>query len=63
MNVRFSFLDIDIDNTTHTYGLFLGNGLVIGKSGRRTSHEFSLLRVEYSLLTGFELEILGVVLL
>lgn len=34
MNTRFSLLDLDIDTTTHTYGVFLGNWLNINKDGK-----------------------------
>ena len=55
MNTRFSLLDLDIDTTTHTYGVFLGNWLNINKDGKLNADEHSLLRVEYSMISGWEL--------
>lgn len=63
MNTRFSLLDLDIDTTSHTYGVFLGNWLNINKDGKLNADEHSLLRVEYNIISGWELEVLGIVLL
>lgn len=63
MNTRFSLLDLDIDTTSHTYSVFLGNWLNINKDGKLNADEHSLLRVEYNMISGWELEVLGVVLL
>lgn len=63
MNTRFSLLDLDINTTSHTYGVFLGNWLMIDKNGKHPSDDKSLLRIEYNMLSGWELEVLGVVVL
>lgn len=63
MNTRFSLLDLDINTTSHTYGVFLGNWMVIDKSGKYPADDKSLLRVEYNMLSGWELEVFGITLL
>ncbi|AHK11287.1 hypothetical protein S140_182 [Shewanella sp. phage 1/40] len=64
MNARFSVLDVDIDTNTHTYGVFLGNIMLISKkTPNKASFDKCLLRVEYNVVTGFDLEILGITIL
>lgn len=60
MNVRFSFLDLDVDTNNHQYGVFLGNWFTVNKNSPHASEDHNILRVEYSVLSGFELEILGI---
>ena len=63
MNTRFSLLDLDINTKQHIYGLFLGNWMIIDKTGKVASEDKSLLRVEYNLIGGWELEVFGIVLM
>jgi len=63
MNIRFSLLDLDINTNQHIYGLFLGNWLLIDATGKVASEDKSVLRIEYSIVTGLELEVLGVTLI
>jgi hypothetical protein len=63
MNIRFSLLDLDINTNLNTYGLFLGNWMTIDKTGRVASEDKSVLRVEYSVITGWELEVFGFIIL
>ena len=63
MNIRFSLLDLDINTNQHIYGLFLGNWLLIDATGKAASEDKSVLRIEYNMVTGFELELFGCTIL
>lgn len=63
MTISFSLLDLDVNTNEHKYGVFLCNVLLVDSTGQEASNDKHLLRIEYSMVTGFELELFGCTIL